>query len=106
MFVYMYEDFAINCICPKFLRLLLTGKVRIGVTERGGLKNIHKQRMCQFTLLDAINHSHLVTSKIIGAYVLIYKFKYGFCPMYTIGLPVVCDCGISWSYSIAFRSYI
>ena len=34
-FVYIDEDFAINRICPKFLCILLTGKIHIGVTERG-----------------------------------------------------------------------
>ena len=37
-FVYIDEDFATNWIRPKFLSLLLTGKIRIGVTERGSLK--------------------------------------------------------------------
>ena len=36
--VYIDEHFAINCIHPKFLSILLTDKIRIGVTERGGLK--------------------------------------------------------------------
>ena len=39
IFVYIYKDFAINWICPKFLSLLMTGKIRIGVTERGNFKN-------------------------------------------------------------------
>ena len=38
IFVYIDEDFAINCIRPKCLSLLLTGKIRIGVTERGSFK--------------------------------------------------------------------
>ena len=38
IFVYIDEDFAINCIRPKFLSLLLTGKICIGVTERGSFK--------------------------------------------------------------------
>ena len=38
IFVYIDEDFAINWIRPKFLSPLLTGKIRIGVTERGSLK--------------------------------------------------------------------
>ena len=38
IFVYIDEDFAINLIRPKFLSLLLTGKIRIGVTEWGSLK--------------------------------------------------------------------
>ena len=38
IFVYIDEDFAINWICLKFLSLLLTGKIRIGVTERGSFK--------------------------------------------------------------------
>ena len=38
IFLYRYEDFAINWIRPKFLSLLLTDKIRIGVTERGNLK--------------------------------------------------------------------
>ena len=41
-FVYIDEDFAINRIRLKFLSLLLTGIIRIGVTERGSLKNIRK----------------------------------------------------------------
>ena len=39
IFVYIDEDFAINCIRPKFLSLLMTGIIRIGVTERGSFKN-------------------------------------------------------------------
>ena len=35
IFVYIDEDFAINWIRPKFLSLLMTGIIRIGVTERG-----------------------------------------------------------------------
>ena len=38
IFVYEYEDFAINLIHSKFLSLLLTDEIRIGVTERGSLK--------------------------------------------------------------------
>ena len=38
IFVYIDEDFAINLIHPKFLSLLLTGKILIGVTERGSFK--------------------------------------------------------------------
>ena len=37
--VYIDEDFAINCIRPKFPSLLMTGIIRIGVTERGSFKN-------------------------------------------------------------------
>ena len=37
-FVYIDEDFAINWICPEFLSLLMTGIIRIGVTERGSFK--------------------------------------------------------------------
>ena len=37
--MYIDEDFAINCIRPKFLSLLMTGIIRIGVTERGSFKN-------------------------------------------------------------------
>ena len=37
--VYIVEDFAIIRIRPQFLSVLLTGKIRIGVTERGSLKN-------------------------------------------------------------------
>ena len=40
IFVYIDEDFAINWIRPEFLSILLTGKIRIGVTERGSLKDI------------------------------------------------------------------
>ena len=36
--VYIDEYFAINLILPKFLSLLITGIIRIGVTERGSLK--------------------------------------------------------------------
>ena len=36
--VYIDEDFAINRICPKFLSLLMTGIIHIGVTERGSFK--------------------------------------------------------------------
>ena len=42
IFVYIDEDFAINRICPKFLSLLMAGKIRIGMTERGSFKNIRK----------------------------------------------------------------
>ena len=42
-FVYIDENFAINGNRPKFLSLLLTGITRIGVTERGSLKNIRKR---------------------------------------------------------------
>ena len=38
IFVYIEEDFAINWIRPKFLSLLMTGIIRIGVTERGSFK--------------------------------------------------------------------
>ena len=41
--MYIDEDFAINLIHPKFLRLVLTDKIRIGVTEKGIFKNIHKR---------------------------------------------------------------
>ena len=40
IFGYLDEDFAINLIHLKFLSLLLTGKIRIGVTERGISKKI------------------------------------------------------------------
>ena len=45
IFVYIHvdEDFAINLIRPKFLSLLMTGIIRIGVTERDSLKNIRKR---------------------------------------------------------------
>ena len=33
--MYIDDDFAINWIRPKFLSLLMTGIIRIGVTERG-----------------------------------------------------------------------
>ena len=36
--MYIDEDFAINLIRPKFLSLLMTGIIRIGVTQRGGFK--------------------------------------------------------------------
>ena len=42
IFVYIDEDFAINWIRPKFLSLLLTGNVPIGVTERGSFKKYSK----------------------------------------------------------------
>ena len=35
IFVYIDADFAINLIRPKFLSLLMTDIIRIGVTERG-----------------------------------------------------------------------
>ena len=35
---YIDEDFAINLIRPEFLSLLMTGIIRIGVTERGSFK--------------------------------------------------------------------
>ena len=38
IFVYSDEDFAIIRIHPKFLSLLLTDKICIGVTEKGSLK--------------------------------------------------------------------
>ena len=45
IFVYIDEDFAINWIRPKFLSLLMTGIIRICVTERGSFKkNIRKWR--------------------------------------------------------------
>ena len=40
IFVYIDEDFAIYCIGPKFRSILLTGIIRIGVTERGKFKQI------------------------------------------------------------------
>ena len=40
IFVYIDEDFAINLIRPKFLSLLMTGIIRIGVTERGRFQTI------------------------------------------------------------------
>ena len=36
--MYIDKDFAINWIRPKFLSLLMTCIIRIGVTERGSLK--------------------------------------------------------------------
>ena len=39
IFVYIDEDVAINWIRPKFLSLLMTGVIHIGVTERGSFKN-------------------------------------------------------------------
>ena len=41
IFVYIDEGFAINRIRP-FLSLLLTGKIHIGVTERGSFKKYSK----------------------------------------------------------------
>ena len=38
IFVYIDEDFAINWIRSKFLSLLMTGIIRIGVTERGSFQ--------------------------------------------------------------------
>ena len=38
IFVYLDEDFAIHWFRPKFLSLLMTGIIRIGVTERGSFK--------------------------------------------------------------------
>ena len=38
IFVYIDEDFAIKCIRPKFLILLMTGIILKGVTERGSFK--------------------------------------------------------------------
>ena len=38
IFVYIDEDFAINWICNKFLSLLLTVKIDIGVAEKVSLK--------------------------------------------------------------------
>ena len=38
IFVYIDEDFEINWIRPKFLSFLMTGIIRIGVTERGSFK--------------------------------------------------------------------
>ena len=38
IFVFIDEDFAINWIRRKFLSLLMTGVIRVGVTERGSLK--------------------------------------------------------------------
>ena len=40
--MYIDEDFAINCIRPKFLSLLMTGIIRVGVTERGSFKTYSK----------------------------------------------------------------
>ena len=40
IFVYIDEDFAINCIRPKFQSILMPGIIRIGVTERGSFKKI------------------------------------------------------------------
>ena len=42
IFVYIDEDFSINLIRPKFLSLLMTGIIRIGVTERGSFKKIFR----------------------------------------------------------------
>ena len=39
IFVYIDEDFAINWICPKFLSIMMTGKIRKGMTESGSFKN-------------------------------------------------------------------
>ena len=36
--VYIDEHFAINLIRPKFLSILLAGKIRIGVAEMGSLE--------------------------------------------------------------------
>ena len=53
IYVYIDEDFAINCIRPKFLSLLMTGIICIGETERGSFKKyleaVHipvLQRLC------------------------------------------------------------
>ena len=43
IFVYIDEDFATNLTRPKFLSLLMTGIIRIGVTERDSFKNILKR---------------------------------------------------------------
>ena len=39
-YVNIDEDFAINGIRPKFLSLLMTGIIRIGVAERGSFNTI------------------------------------------------------------------
>ena len=38
IFVYIDEDFEINCIRPKFLSHLMTCIIRIGVTKRDSFK--------------------------------------------------------------------
>ena len=42
IFVHIDEDFAINQIRPKFLSILMTGIIRIGMTERGSFKKYSK----------------------------------------------------------------
>ena len=44
IFVYIDEDFALNETRPKFLSLLLTGIIRIGVSERGSFKTFSGRR--------------------------------------------------------------
>ena len=43
IFVYIDEDFAINLIRPKCLSLFMTGKICVGVTERGSFKKFWKR---------------------------------------------------------------
>ena len=40
IFVYVDEDFAVNWICPKFLSLLLSGKIPIGVDRKVYSQNV------------------------------------------------------------------
>ena len=49
MYIHVDEDFAINGIHPKFLCLLLTDKIRIGMTERGSSKNSCKRSISSFS---------------------------------------------------------
>ena len=44
IFVYIDEDFVKNNFRPKFLSLLLTGIILIGVTERGSFKKYSGRR--------------------------------------------------------------
>ena len=46
IFVCIDEDFAINLIRPEFLNILLTGKICIGMTERGSQKIFVIHKMC------------------------------------------------------------
>ena len=54
--MYIIEDFEINRIHPKFLSLLLTGKTRIGETERGSLKN---RKLCIFRYSKIVSNIKL-----------------------------------------------
>ena len=47
--MYIHENFAMNLIRPKFLSLLLTGEICIGVDRKGYTQRIRKWRISRYS---------------------------------------------------------